>query len=366
MRSKGITWIKIAKFLESSKSALQRWRQEVGFIDPLREIENAELDEIIFNYVTANDRRGERMVMGLMNSMGISVTRDRIRDSINRVDPDGRQQRKKIKIPRRDYNVRGPNHLWHIDGNHKLKPSGLIIHGGIDGFSRKIVFLRCVDNNRAATMLDAFMAGVREEGGVPSRVRGDRGGENVDVARFMTTTRGLGRSSFIVGPSTRNQRIERLWRDVTERVTSTYKSFFVSLEKDDGLNMADNNILFLLHYLFLPRINADLDQFREAWNHHKLSSERNATPVQLMLLHSQEDGLLQVDEDEYGVDGDPGVADEGDDAVAVVVIPPTNPMTAEQTAVFTQNVACLNLQESVDTFYDRFHHAHFELQNILN
>jgi hypothetical protein len=80
-------------------------------------------------------------------------------------------------------------------------------------------------------MLDAFMADVREEGGVPSRIRGDQGGENVDVARLMTTTHGLGRSSFIVGPSTRNQRIERLWREVTERVTSTYKAFFHILGK---------------------------------------------------------------------------------------------------------------------------------------
>ena len=37
-----------------------------------------------------------------------------------------------------------------------------------------------------------------------------------------------------------------------------------------------------LQYLFLPRINEELKQFMAMWNNHKLSSEKNRTPLQLL------------------------------------------------------------------------------------
>lgn len=63
--------------------------------------------------------------------------------------------------------------------------------------------------------------------GLPSRVCEDHGGENVLVAQFMTQERGEGRGSFIAGPSTRNQRIERLWRDVFRCVCSLFYGVFL-------------------------------------------------------------------------------------------------------------------------------------------
>ena len=50
----------------------------------------------------------------------------------------------------------------------------LFIHGGIDGYSRMIVYLRCADNNHAVTVLQLFQAAT-EEFGIPSRVRAEWG-----------------------------------------------------------------------------------------------------------------------------------------------------------------------------------------------
>lgn len=49
------------------------------------------------------------------------------------------------------------------------------------------------------------MEGVAEYG-IPIRTRSDKGGENVEIARFMIEARGAGRGSHICGRSVHNQR----------------------------------------------------------------------------------------------------------------------------------------------------------------
>ena len=76
-----------------------------------------------------------------------------------------------------------------------------------------IVHLKCANNNRAEIVMQSFLEAVNTFG-LPSRVRADHGGENVQVADFMDLQHGTDRRSFLSGRSVHNQRIERLWRDV--------------------------------------------------------------------------------------------------------------------------------------------------------
>jgi len=61
-----------------------------------------------------------------------------------------------------------------------------------------------------------------EQHGVPSRLRGDRGGENRDVSILMILLRGINRASFMWGSSVFNTRIERLWVEVGKRFVRSW------------------------------------------------------------------------------------------------------------------------------------------------
>ena len=79
---------------------------------------------------------------------GIVTDRETVRHILRQIDPDGVESRRRRRLRRRMYHNRGPNYLWHIDGWDKLKTYGFCIHGGIDGFSRRILWLEVASTNK--------------------------------------------------------------------------------------------------------------------------------------------------------------------------------------------------------------------------
>jgi hypothetical protein len=194
---------------------------------------------------------------------------------------------------------------WHI-----------VIHGCIDGYSRMMTFLGASNNNRASTVLDLFVDAIAKFG-VPSRVRCDHGGENVDVCLFMEVFRGYGRGSAIRGRSVHNQRIERFWVDMWKCCTHLFYNRFQFLEQEGILNPDNPGHVWCLHYVFIPRLNRELALFSEQWNLHGIRTVKGSPSPKRMymerLLQLQGSGHTAVtdfvppdephpvDEEHYGV-----------------------------------------------------------------
>ena len=283
LRALGYSWKEISSLLLVSRTTLWRRvaelgiREETGFSN----ISDEQLDQFVKAFIdTHGFHVGFSMVYGHLRSTRLKVQRDRVRASLRRVDPENSGLRWATVITRRTYSVPGPNSLWHIDGHHSLINWGFVIHGAIDGFSRLICFLKCSTNNKKETV-EALFIEATEKYSWPSRVRTDYGGENTLVWQHMLARRGENRGSALVGSSTQNQRIERLWRDLFRCVCSTFYYTFIAMEEAGILDRNNTLHLFILHYIYLPRVNVAIDSFTRAWNRHPMRTERNWSPERM-------------------------------------------------------------------------------------
>ena len=177
----------------------------------------------------------------------------------------------------------GPNYLWHIDGYDKLKPFGFAIHGGIDGFSRKVLWLAVgSSNNDPSIVATYFVECIKSMTLVPRVVRADRGSENVNIGgiqRFFRrnqTDRQSGNNSFRFGTSTSNQRIESWWSQLRKSRMNWWINYFKDM-RDSYL--FDGSILYhveCLRFCYIGLIQTELDETRALWNNHRIRQTRNA------------------------------------------------------------------------------------------
>ena len=229
------------------------------------------------------------MIQGHLSSRNVAIQRSRIRESLRRIDAAGISARALSTIRRQQYYVPSPNYLWHIDGTHKLVRWKMVVHMGIDGFSRLIVYGECSSNNKASTVVNLFQK-AENNFGLPLRVRSDCGAENALVWQYMYEKR-LNHQAVITGSSVHNQRMKRLNRDVNNQVINYYFNLFSYMEDQNIIDPENATDLFALNFLFVPIINEKLSSFVEAWNHHPLSTEGNLTPMQLYVSNL---GLFQL------------------------------------------------------------------------
>lgn len=134
-----------------------------------------------------------------------------------------------------------------------------------------VVYLKCSNDNWAATVGQCFIEAATGRFGWPSCVRSDKG-VKMSMLHFSFVMKGFNKGSHIAGSSTLNQRIERLERCLQICLCPL---LFTVLHSPTIVNLLG------LHYLFLLRIKRAGHECSEGYNHHPMRTAHNWSPYQL-------------------------------------------------------------------------------------
>lgn len=242
---------------------------------------------------------GYRSVWHSLRMGGEIVPRETVRLILKELDPEGVAGRKAHKLVRRTYRNSGPNSAWHIDGYDKLKPHGFPIHGAIDGWSRKIIWLHVAKTNNCPKAIARFyLDAVENVGGAPEKLVSDMGTEN-HLAASMQNFFLNDETSHKYVKSTRNQRIESWWAMLRRQKTNWWRSYFIELQNSGVVDLTRPFHRECMWFSFSCVLQRDLDSAREHWNSHLIRRSCHETisgrPDALYDLPTQfggQDGLL--------------------------------------------------------------------------
>lgn len=215
-------------------------------------------------------------------SHGISIDRESVRLILSFLDQDGVRARCQRRLRRRRYWSKGPNYTYHIDGWDKLKTYGLCIHGCIDGFSRRIMWLEAGPSNNDPYVVCKYFADcVKELNGVPCIVRSDHGTENVNIELMQRILRNINGdrqarlgASFLYGRSTSNQRIEGWWSKLPAMGLKTWKEHFTRMDMLGIIDTSNDIHIECIRYCYLNLLRRELRLIRVQWNTHHIRANR--------------------------------------------------------------------------------------------
>ena len=231
----------------------------------------------------------------LQSKHDLQIPRAVVQTILREVDPEGSRLRRANRLRRRSYLNPGPNYCWHADGYDKLKPYGFPIHGCIDGFSRKIMWLKIVSSNNDPQVVGRlFFDCINNLQFCPTLLRTDRGTENGIMAsaqcflRRNHTDTQCDVNAHRYGSSHSNQRIEAWWAMLRRSWSSWWVNFFKDLIARGALDTSNTLQLECLRFCFSPVLKRGLEEVKDSWNSHYVRKSRYHTqagiPNQLYLL----------------------------------------------------------------------------------
>jgi hypothetical protein len=192
-------------------------------------------------------------------------------------------------------------------GYDKLKPFGFPIHGAIDGYSRKVLWLEVVRSNNSPTIpARLFLDTVKQVKGCPLLLRTDCGTENGMMAAIQCYFRTdafdplAGENAHQYGTSTRNQRIENGWSHFRKMRSHWWINFFKDMSSSGVLDLGNDLHKECLWFCFYRILNEDLQKTKISWNSHHIRPSRHdcvsGSPDVLFFLPERSGGVdnLQI------------------------------------------------------------------------
>ena len=154
---------------------------------------------------------------------------------------------------------------------------GFPIHGAIDGFSRKILWLEVTrSNNSPNKIVSHYAKKVEELGGCPAELITNLGTENGLAAALQSFFHDSPEAHRYVA-SQRNQRIEGWWSFYSKNHSVWWRNFFSDLEAQRIVDTSSQTNMECLWYCFNKVLQAELDFVREHWNTHTIRKSKHGT-----------------------------------------------------------------------------------------
>lgn len=116
LRRCGLTWPKIAKALNISRQSLWNFRRLNNVHDAraYSNISDEELSNMISSIKQEHPSMGYRYIWASLKARQIFVTWERLISSVRLIDPIGILNRRRRRLRRRQYRVKGANYMWYV------------------------------------------------------------------------------------------------------------------------------------------------------------------------------------------------------------------------------------------------------------
>lgn len=281
------------------------WKRRID--DPEERLERLNQVAQTFNSMAEQSNAvlgyGRRMLPAFIRCQArLNIPREPLYEVYRIMFPDAVDMRQRaMRRNRGHFLVPGPNYQWCLDGHDKLKDYGFEIYAAIDAWSRNIIWLYMGHSNATAlSVLKQYLRAVEQYGIRPWFLQTDLGTETplVAAAHWNFALRAGGsiqwkdqvfeqgtrlKDSFKTAPSTKNNKIEKMWESMLHCSSREWVGYFGELRRDGDFDREQAEDQIALYAVYEDILREELKAFVNTWNFHKIRLQRKRPHV----IHGQ-------------------------------------------------------------------------------